>query len=175
MFDLIVPAGRSRAPFEAGKSMGPNRTSTLAILREKPDVRNLTGFAVGSVLAALGAHTWVRSNPIPNVVSQFSTADQGSGSWIAVLAFLAAALVVGWMCGGWMLESRYAPSGGGDSARHPLGSFLSQLVLVGIVLLLGIALGAWPLMGGLLMVAGAAIGSVARLGHEGFRFLSENC
>jgi hypothetical protein len=143
------------------------------MLRDRQDVRNQAGLAVGALLAAFGAQTWISSSMFPSLAIDPRALE---GSLFAGILFaipcLAAATTVGWICGGWVLRSdAYSAAVPG----HPLSSFLRQLALVGALLLSGMALGAWPLAGGLILVAGAAIGSLARLGREGFRFLSDNC
>lgn len=153
--------------------MEAKRSPAIAIRPEARDVRSQAGLAVGALLAAFGAQIWVSSMTLPiATVGATGTGDESfSTSTLLAAAYLAASMVVGWICGGWMLRSQ---DGKPSASANPLSSFLWQLTFVGAVLLAGIAIGAWPLLGGFILVASAAIGSVARLAWEGFQFLTEN-
>jgi hypothetical protein len=136
--------------------------STFTILRERPEVRKQAGIAMGALLAAFGLHTWSITALMAGGVSGMSAADAGlNGFYSGVLSatvFLVAALVVGWTCGGWILES----AADGTDSFAALRPALRKLAVVGLLLLVGVALGGWPLLGGLIMVAGAGAGSIAR-------------
>ena len=152
--------------------MESKRSSAIAIRREARDVRDQAGLAIGALLAAFGAQIWVGSVTLPiATVGVDASAEVSSSGVFVAAAFLAASMVVGWICGGWILQSQDSMP---VASAHPLSNFLWQLAFIGAVLLAGIAAGAWPLLGGLILVVGAGIGSVARLGWEGFQFLTEN-
>ncbi len=134
--------------------------STFTILREQPEVRKQAGMALGALLAAFGLHTWSSSVLIAGRVPGLTAADAGvyAGAFSASV-FLAAALAVGWICGGWILE---AAADQDMETNAALRQTLRQLAVAGCLLIALMTLGAWPLAGGLIMVVGAGAGLIAR-------------
>ena len=137
-----------------------DRQSTLSILRDRPEVRRQAAIAMGALLAAFGLHTWSTTTLVAGGVSGMTAADAAFYSEaLSATVFLAAALGVGWICGGWILQSA---ADQGMETRWALRRTLRRLAVVGCLLIAGMALGAWPLAGGLIIVVGGAAGLIAR-------------
>ena len=85
------------------------------------------------------------------------------GGLFSAAVFLAAAVTVGWIGGGWILDA----ADDGRGAKRALHRVLRRLAAVGCLLIVGMIFGAWPLAGGLIMVVGSGAGLVARSAIEG--------
>ena len=130
--------------------------SALAVLRDRPDVRRQLLLSHGALLAAFAVHTWASSTLVAKAPAGVSVADAAFyGGLISGIAVFAAALIVGWICGGLLMQR------GGCEARNARG-FLRRLALVGSLTVVCTAFGAYPLAGALIMAIGCAGGFVGR-------------
>jgi hypothetical protein len=98
---------------------------------------------------------WASSVLVESAPAGLSAVDSAFyGGLISGIAVFAAALVVGWICGGLLMES--------DCEVRNTRCFLWRLAVAGGVSILCIGLGAYPLAGTLIMTLGCAAGLVGR-------------
>lgn len=145
--------------------MSRDRVSTLDILKGCPHVRRQVGMAYGSLLLAFGVHNWLVSALVEGGPAKSGATDAAflAGA-LSSLALLTAFAVVGWVCGGLAIES----ADDAVSAKRNLRVFWRNLAVLGLVMTIGAALDAWPLIGGLILVAGGAVGAIANsYSHSG--------
>jgi hypothetical protein len=141
----------------------------IGLLRTRPNLRRDFGFGFGMLTLGFCFHTWVDSVLIVKLSRSMLPIQAANLSGLLVGAVvLVVGVVLGWIGGGWLIESRRRTQAADIHVQRSIFGRLNAwfdrypasrgLVLGGLAMGAGVAMGLWALLGGLTMIVAISLG-----------------
>lgn len=159
-----------RSTVQKGIHMIRNGDTVIGLLRTRPDLRRDFGLGFGMLALGLCFHSWVDSFLIVKMSRSMTPTEAANlGGLLAGAVAFAVGVVLGWIGGGWLIESRSRTQAADCRVeRRPILRSLEAwfdrypasrgLLLGGLAMGVGVALGFWALLGGLMMIVAISLG-----------------
>jgi hypothetical protein len=152
--------------------MANRRISFIDVLRTKPDVRREFALTLGVLILGYCIHSWIDSSLIATMAESMPPAQAANlGGLIAGAVAVVVGVTFGWLAGRWLIEFQYPVESKGGAVENQKPTHLSRLqgwfdsyplsrglVLGGVALVVGAALGYWLLLATLVMVLAFSTG-----------------